>query len=71
MSLIAAAAVLIEDSLDEIMLAWRELEACVRNTFRDDPSVLNGPARNTFRACRKRKKDISGSGGLNTDGVNK
>lgn len=59
-----AAGALIEDKLDEIMLARRELDAYVRNAFRDDARVLSEwtSAKHIQRAP-KRKKDSSGSGG--------
>ena len=59
-----AAGVLIEDKLDEIMLVRREMDAYVRNAFRDDARVLSEwtSAKHIQRAA-KGKKDSGGSGG--------
>ena len=59
-----AAGVLIEDKLDEIMLVRREMDAYVRNAYRDDARVLSEwtSAKHIQRAA-KRKKDSGGSGG--------
>ena len=63
-----AAAVLIEDKLDEIMLVRREMDAYVRNAFRDDARVLSEwtSARHIQRAPKRKDPGSSPSDGGTT-----
>jgi hypothetical protein len=64
-----AAGALIDANLEEIMQVRRELDAFVRNAFRDDARVLSewNSAKHLERASR-RKKDSGASGGPTTGG---
>lgn len=67
-----ASGALIEDKLDEIMLVRRELDAFVRNTFRDDARVLSEwtSAKHIQRAPKKKDGGSTPSDGGETPAAN-